>query len=114
MPCIFPKAKEALTSIIEDDVYDFALLPATTVEGKPVLPVKYGQRLQGATVLAHIRLSTKFSVTEGHYFYADIESLSILSPPIPIISRPISKSPSKKRRFQLPDYVEKARSKKKT
>jgi hypothetical protein len=43
MPCKFEKAKEALAKIVDDGVYDFAPLPATTMHGKPIRPAEYEQ-----------------------------------------------------------------------
>jgi hypothetical protein len=112
MPCKFTKAKEALAKIIENGVLDFNPLPATTVLGTPILPTEYEQRLAGATVLVRFRMSSKYLGNESYQFYADIESLHILTPPHPVFCPLPSQSPFKRRRFDLPDCIVEATSKK--
>jgi hypothetical protein len=111
MPCKFKKATEALGRIIEAGSYDFSPLPATTMNGKPILPTEYERRLAGATILARVTLSSDYFSGKGYQFYADIESLSVLKPPQAVISPSPSKSPAKKRRFIVPEYVWNAKSK---
>jgi hypothetical protein len=110
-PCKFTKARDALEKIKSEGRYDVSPLPATTTNGKPLLPSEYEKKLAGATVLVRISLTSNV-FTKGHQFYADIESLTILRPPKIVISQSPSKSPSKKRRFAVPDFIQHSRFKK--
>jgi|ERR1700722_19397468 len=109
-PCKFSKAMETLQRIKEEKLYDVSPLPATTMNGKPVVPSEYEKRLAGATVLARVTFSCDI-FTKGYQFYTDIESLTILRPPKDIILPSPSKSPSKKRRFDVPDFIQNSRLK---
>ena len=98
--------------IAEAGEYDVSPLPATTMNGKPVLPAEYEKRLSGATVLVQI-VMTADVFSKGHQFYADIVKLTILRPPKPIVALSPAKSPSKKRRFEVPDIVQASRARRK-
>lgn len=62
-------------------------------------------------VLVRATLSSDQFRGRGHLFYADIESLIVLRPPKAPTPSP-AKSPSKKRRFDVPEYVRNAKSRK--
>jgi hypothetical protein len=110
MPCQNARASAALNMIIEDRLYEFNPLPATSMSGKPILPTEYESRLAGATVLVRATLSYDL-FGKRYQFYADVESLSILRPPRSSVASPLSKSPLKKCRSGVPDYVRDARKK---
>jgi hypothetical protein len=80
------------------------------MNGKPVIPSEYEKRLAGATVLVRIILTSDF-FSKGYQFYADIESLTILRAPKLNVMQSPSKSPSKKRRFDVPRFVQQSRAK---
>jgi hypothetical protein len=109
MICRSAKATEALQSIIERGMYEFNPLPATDIRQKPILPADYERKLSGATMLIRTAISADYFEKKGFQFYADIHSISVLRRPNTLLSSPI-KSPSKKRRFDVPDYVRKAKT----
>ena len=111
MHCKFYKARDALELIKAEGLYDFSPLPAVSLRGKPVPPADYERRLSGATVLIGVTLTSEYFTRKGYQFYADIESIVILRPAKRTVALPPSKSPSKKRRFDLPDVVKSVKRK---
>ena len=100
IPCRSTKAAEALKRIKEEGKYKFNALPATDIKGNPILPGDYERKLSGATALIRVTMTADYFSKRGTQFYADIYSITVLSPPIPRIV-----SPSKKRKFEVPDFV---------
>jgi hypothetical protein len=105
LPCCSQKAAEELQSIIQEKKYELNLLPATSTNGKPIKPANYHDRLAGALVFTEATFSSEFYLTKGHQFYADVASISILHPPTIIVTDSPGRSPSKKRRFEIPKIL---------
>ena len=110
IPCKYAKASEALVRIKHEGLYDFSPLPATDMKQEPIIPSDYERKLVGATVLVRATLSSDFYPNKGHQFYADIVSLTVLRPPKLLQTRLQFNSLSKKRRFEVPEFVRSARS----
>ena len=111
MPCKFAKATEALERIKTEGLYKFSPLPATDMKQMPIILTDYERKLTGATVLVRATLSSDYYPNKGHQFYTDIVSLTVLRPPKTLPTSPQSgKSPSKKRRFDVPEFVRNVRS----
>jgi hypothetical protein len=108
LPCKFSNARDALERIKNDGIYEVSPLPATSTNGKPIVPSEYEKRLAGAVVLVRATLVNDF-FGKRHQFYADIESISVLRAPTSFTSSSPSKSPSKKMRFEVPSFVSESR-----
>ena len=76
-----------------------------TLDGKPISPADYEKKLAGATVLVCTTLTCDYFVSKEYQFYTDIKSITVLQPLRAIMAALQSKSPSKKRHFQLPSSV---------
>jgi hypothetical protein len=100
MPCKYDPAATALEHIVEEGLYSFNPLVALDLTRRLILPSKYEHTLCGATVLARISLTCD-SFKKGLQFYAEIESINVLSPPKSMVSLPPSASRSSKRKLNL-------------
>jgi hypothetical protein len=103
MPCKFSKATEALERVENDGLYDFSPLSAMTDDGKPIPPNEYEHKLLRATVL--MRDAQLRFLSFQRILYADVASITVLRRPPVIAISPHVKSPSKRRRFDLPDLI---------
>jgi hypothetical protein len=74
-PCKFSNARDALEHIKNDGIYEVSPLPATSTNGKPIVPSEY-EKLAGAVVLVRATLVNNF-FGKRYQFYADIKSISV-------------------------------------
>jgi hypothetical protein len=109
LPCRSQRASTELKNVIDEGKYDINLLPATSTHGKPIKPTEYNDRLAGALVLTEATPTSDLFATKGFHFYTDIASFSILRPPKTIVTNTPANSPSKKRRFQVPQIISDSR-----
>jgi hypothetical protein len=108
MPCRSGLARQALAEIIQKGEYTFCPLPALDTKFCPVPPIDYEKALCGSTVLMAMTLSAE-RYAKGLYYYADIQSIYILRSQNTKVKATASKSLSKRRRFEVPEVVKKAR-----
>ncbi|KAI0255658.1 hypothetical protein BJV78DRAFT_1177650 [Lactifluus subvellereus] len=80
MLCRSHVAEEALERIKKEGKYDLRLLPATDVDGVPITPTQYEEKLSGVTILLLFFASCNIIASKAQ-FYTDMKSISVLQEP---------------------------------